>query len=131
VAARRWFGRWWPVFVYSAGIFVASSLPGSGLPKSQILAQDKLVHAVVFAGLAALAVRAARRPGRSALTAFTIAWAYATGYGAIDELHQRMTPGRFSDVFDLVADAVGAAVGGGVGAKVMAWADVLRQRRAD
>lgn len=117
--SRRRFGRWLPPAIWAGAIFVASSVPGSGLPKSAVFSHDKIIHALVFAVLGALCARAARRAWIGALV--------ATAYGALDELHQRYAPGRFSDGNDLLADAVGALVGA-VGAMVFMW---VRRRRAE
>lgn len=103
MARPRLLWRWLPVVVYAAAIFVASSIPGRSMPGGRLFAYDKLVHAVVFAGLGALAWRASR--------SFGLAVAIAAAYGALDELHQRFTPGRSSESLDLVADVVGAALG--------------------
>lgn len=87
-----------------AAIFAASSIPGRSVPAPPILGWDKLVHAVVYAVLAALLVRATG--GRLAL-----ALAIAILYGVTDELHQALVPGRFADPFDALADAIGALLG--------------------
>jgi VanZ family protein len=72
---------------------------------------DKTGHTLGYTLLGLTVVRAVagglprRITWSVALTAIVI----TTGYGALDELHQRFVPGRSSDVFDLYADAVGAA----------------------
>lgn len=95
--------RWIPAVVYAAGIFAASSIPGRAMPVTRLLLQDKLVHAVVFAGLGALLYRACRRVWLTALL--------GGAYGVLDELHQRVTRGRSSELWDAVADAIGVLVG--------------------
>lgn len=71
---------------------------------------DKFAHFVAYAVLAGLSLRAAAG-GRWAgvnRRAALVALAVACGYGALDELHQVFTPGRFAGVDDWVADALGA-----------------------
>jgi VanZ family protein len=92
--------------LWAVGIFLASSIPGSGIPRNVVFAHDKLLHALVFAGLGACAWHALRRP--------VPAWLIAVGWGGLDELHQKFVPGRMSDPWDLAADAAGAALGVGV-----------------
>ena len=95
--------RWGPVVAYMAAIFVMSSIPGTQVPLPGLWRYDKVVHAIAFAGLAVLTLRATRRPA--------IAIGLTTVYGALDELHQRYTPNRSSDPEDLLADFVGACIG--------------------
>ena len=69
---------------------------------------DKLVHALVFAVLAAAIGYASGLCGKAMLAA---AFCGAMAVGAIDEWHQMYLPGRSAGWDDLAADAVGSAVG--------------------
>ena len=78
---------------------------------------DKLVHALVFAVLAAaMGYASGWRGWRMVLLAF----GGALAVGVLDEWHQMMLPGRSAGWDDLAADAVGAALG--------AWTVSLRAR---
>jgi len=83
---------------------------------------DKTAHFAAYFVLSALALRATsggRWTGvtvRSAVGAFAV----AATYGALDELHQLMTPGRFAAIDDWVADALGALSAIALGL-VIAW----------
>ena len=111
--AVRSLALWGPVVLHMALIFGMSSvshppaLPGRDL--------DKLVHAVLYAGLSALLVRALaggwQRP--VTLRIAVLAAALATMYGVSDEIHQAFVPPRESDPRDLVADGIGAALAAG------------------
>lgn len=109
---------------YAGAIIALSSIPGRSLPESPAENFDKLVHAGIYAGLAALVCRAWWIAGRRSIAAALLAAACAAAFGGLDELYQSFTPGRFSSVADLVADAVGACLG-----SVAAWG-ILR-RHAD
>ena len=102
--------RWLPPLAWAVAIFAASSIPGDSMPAPGLFRYDKLIHAAVFAVLGALCQRAGRR--------LPLSFALATGYGALDELHQRYTPNRSPEVADVVADGLGALVG----AAAMMWA---------
>lgn len=108
MAYRRPLLWWLPPVVWAAGIFALSSI--SFAPKPALLpGADKLVHAALFAVLAALVYLALRRAhgwdaGRAARTAFFLTLLYA----ALDELHQVFTPLRVPDVKDWLADGIGA-----------------------
>jgi VanZ family protein len=96
---------WLPVLVYVGLMFAASSVPGRDIPTLFPYA-DKLEHLTEYALFGLLLGRAFR---------FTVGgqrgrvWALSTValgafVGGMDELYQRFTPGRFSDVRDWVVD---------------------------
>lgn len=67
------------------------------------LALDKLIHAGLYAVLAALWLWA--RPDKP-----WQALALASLYGAVDEWHQSWVPGRSADAWDWLADTAGASL---------------------
>jgi VanZ family protein len=110
---------------YAALIYWLSAQPNPlpWVPRG-LLTSDKVVHALEYALLGALAALAlgARgvRPGRALLLAAVL----ASAYGASDEIHQSFVPNREADAGDWAADTVGAILGaGGVAA-------ALRRRNA-
>jgi VanZ family protein len=107
------FWAWVPVPLWTAVIFLASSVPGSELP-SLPGQSDKLVHAGVYAILGALVVRAARVtwPRWTGKRTVAMAMIFCVLYGASDEFHQAFTPMRTPDWRDLLADMIGGAIGG-------------------
>jgi hypothetical protein len=120
--------RWWlwlPVVLYMAGIFGLSSLPTTpDLPGGS----DKGLHAVLYAGLGVLLVRAMAGGLRRRITV-TIAVAatlIAGAYGVSDEFHQHFVPPRQVEGLDVVADAIGA----GAAAFALAGWSIARGRRA-
>jgi VanZ family protein len=102
---------WGPVALYALAIFVESSI--SRVPALPSGFTDKDAHALLYAGLAVLILRALS--GGRWLAAATASGAAAVGlaalYGISDEFHQRFVPGRTADVFDWFADVVGASLG--------------------
>jgi VanZ family protein len=112
--SARW-AAFLPAVVWAVTLFLLSSIPAQVLPRSQFRLADKLVHAAVYGVLGALAARGFHRGYRT--TAWR-AWVWgvltAVLYGATDELHQVVVPGRSADVVDLLADGVGACVGAGL-----------------
>jgi VanZ family protein len=87
---------------------------------------DKDAHALLYAGLGALIVRAiaggwGRRP---TLAAAVAAVAIATAYGVSDEFHQSFVPMRQVEAMDVVADATGAAL---AAFGLYGW-DIIRSR---
>lgn len=124
IAARRWrrLGLWLPVAGYMAAIFWLSSLSS---PPSPPGVSDKWQHAVAYAGLAVVALRATAggRWGGVTRAALAAAWLIAVLYGVSDEFHQAFTPGRTPDVMDVAADAIGALAGTGA---IGAWSIIRR-----
>ncbi len=99
------FHYWLPVVLYVGLIFSASSIPGRDVPVL-FPYMDKLEHLAEYSLFGLLLGRAFR---------FTVGgqrgrlWAFATvglggTVGALDELYQRLTPGRMSDVRDWAVD---------------------------
>jgi len=108
------FVRYWlPVILYVGLIFGASSVPGRDIP-TLFPGSDKLEHLTEYGLFGLLLGRAFR---------FTVGgdrgkiWSLSTvllgGFvGGMDEIYQRFTPGRVSDIRDWMMDvaAVTAAV---------------------
>jgi VanZ family protein len=102
-----------------AVIFYLSS-QSDPLPEVTARVWDKVLHAVEYAGLAALLGRALLGEGLGPLTAFGAAALLAAAYGATDEYHQLSVPLRNGDLQDWMVDVIGACLG--------AMACVLRAR---
>jgi len=100
------FVRYWlPVILYVGLIFGASSVPGRDIP-TLFTNSDKLEHLTEYALFGLLLGRAFRFSIGGARAKF---WSLATvllgGFvGGMDELYQRFTPGRVSDIRDWVMD---------------------------
>lgn len=112
----RLLSLWSPVALYMAGLFFLSSQPE--LPGAS-LTPDWAQHAVAYAGLALVTLRATTDGRWAAVGAKAIgaAWLIAVLYGLSDEFHQAFVPTRSPSGWDLVADAAGAAL-----ALAAAWA---------
>jgi VanZ family protein len=97
-------------------IFVLSSVPS--LPAFRApFDVPTIAHIVFFGILCLLAERAFFHQTalqflrtNSLLSAFV----FTCAYGVLDEVHQLYVPGRWADVYDVVADAIGATI-------AMAW----------
>lgn len=106
----------WPyrlqTLLYCAAIFWLSSR--EDLPSDSLLPDipgiDKIIHAILYAGLAAVISIGLRRSNANLRPGFQF-WLpilFVILYGASDELHQYFVPTRTADPFDLLADTVGA-----------------------
>ena len=98
-----------PIALWAGTIFVLSAQ--SRLPTIEVNHFDKLVHASVYAVLGLLFTRALRGYGGARTTSLVLGILFASAYGATDEVHQMITPGRSPDVRDWIADSVGAVAG--------------------
>lgn len=108
---------WFPVILYMALIFGLSSIPA---PPALPDGVDKDAHALLYAGLGGLLVRALAGGWRRRVTiaAAGLAVAIAAVYGVSDEFHQSFVPPRQVETLDVVADAVGACLAAGA---LYAW----------
>ena len=81
-------------------------------------AQDKLLHAGVYAVLGLLLLTAQPRQTQGYnWKQVGISVSIASLYGISDEIHQYFVPGRSSEVLDWVADSLGALIA----AALLAW----------
>lgn len=97
---------------YCAAIFWLSSAPRDPLPQYRFPGRDKVAHAVVYGGLAAVVSQGLRRRGRPVAPAaqFWVPVVFAGLYGLSDELHQHFVPGRSADAVDLLVDVAAALI---------------------
>jgi VanZ family protein len=106
---------WGPVIGYAGLIFYlsAQSHPDEDLPSFLSFFNDKVLHAVEYAGLGGLCYRAFRWgvSGQVASRALVFAIVMASLYGMTDEVHQLFVPFRESSWQDWLADIVGAVIG--------------------
>jgi VanZ family protein len=100
-AIRRRFAALWAVAWLVVTVLLLMPVPG-GVPEGA----DKVVHFLIFAGLAFGAVSFSHRAGPlSGLAVLTIAG------GTAIEFAQRLTPWRTFDLADAAANALGACSG--------------------
>lgn len=101
-----------PALGYAALIFWLSHHPDP-LPALSGRLWDKVLHALEYAGLAALlAVGLGHLEPRRPVRAVLLAVALAAAYGLTDELHQAFVPRRDCSALDWAFDLMGAVVGG-------------------
>jgi len=97
-------------------------VPGLGPSPSPASHTDKLAHAVAYGILALLLARALRGSSRARLGDIAlIACIWATAYGGLEELIQRLLE-RTPDFLDILSNAAGAAIA------ALAWWGVARRR---
>jgi VanZ family protein len=114
-----------PTALYCAVIFFLSSQPDLGENPPAWLdwpGSDKLVHLVLFGGLAGLVAMGLIRSNGSTLSRRALFFGpmlFATLYGLSDEIHQWFVPKRSCDLGDLFADALGATI---IAGAITGWA---------
>jgi VanZ family protein len=105
---------WFPLWAYSAIIFLISSLPASSIGFTHVV-WDKLLHTLEYTVLGFLAARAfAQHNKESGLVLWAICVVFCFGFGLTDEFHQSFVPGRESALNDAYADLLGGAIGAGI-----------------
>ena len=113
-----------PPVLWGLFIFLLSSIPNPQLPSTLPGWSDKVTHAALYAVFGALIVRSLTTT-RPPLTRIAVAVAIAASFGAIDEWHQRLIPGRSSDHRDWYADVSGSVAG-----SILAFAGLRREFRS-
>ena len=112
---RRILFYWGPVAGYAGLIFYlsAQSHPDEDLPSLLGSVNDKVLHAMEYAGLGGLCYRAFRWgvDGPVAARALFFAILTASLYGLTDEVHQLFVPLRESSWQDWLADVTGSTLG--------------------
>ena len=100
-----------PSVAWSFFIFTASSIPSQNISMLPGFS-DKMVHAGVFGILCWLLHIAFFHQGNMTVKKYSlmIAIVITSLYGLSDEYHQMFTPGRSTEVYDLLADTAGAVV---------------------
>ncbi len=99
-----------PALLWAVVIFIASSIPGSKIPRFIHQINDKLIHAsifFVFGLFVYLALEPKVKSVRLDWKRVVIAVLVVVVYGISDELHQSFVPGRTVDVLDATADSLG------------------------
>jgi VanZ family protein len=90
-------------------IFVGTHLPSSSIPR--LGGSDKLLHFGAFGGLAFLVAWALPTREGKALQRALWTLGLVITYGMLDELTQKLIPGRTCSMGDFIADAIGACMG--------------------
>ena len=98
-----------PVF-WAALILALTSVPGSAVPDVGFSAADKVVHLLLYGILGALTARSLEDTAHPARSIAVVTLAVSL-FGAVDELHQLLIPGRGADFLDWLADSVGGFTG--------------------
>ena len=115
--------RWLPPLVWAGVILLGTSLPQEAVP-IQTSRIDKILHFGIYTVFAFLLTRQIS-VGFRLWQSVVLAIAFAMAFGAFDEWHQQLIPGRSTEFADWVADSIGAVVG----ACVAAVMEVRRRAR--
>jgi len=99
---------WSITIMYALLIFYLSSIPITQPQALKIPYITTIEHVIEYAILGFLLLTAFRSIKRNEVWAVI---ALACLYGVSDEIHQSFTPGRFCDVFDVLADCAGVLIG--------------------
>ena len=97
------------LLAYWIAIFIGTHLPSSSIPR--LGGNDKLLHLGAFGGLAFLVAWALPTREGKALQRAVWTLGLIIGYAMLDELTQKLIPGRTCSLGDFVADSVGAVLG--------------------
>lgn len=101
---------WAPPVLWAGFILLLTSWPSAGLPASlSVAGVDKVGHFGLYGVLGFLVGRAL--PRRRVLSTLVAAALGIALFGALDEWHQVLVPGRAASILDWVADISGTITG--------------------
>jgi VanZ family protein len=103
--------RYGLLIAWAGLLFVLSSIPDLQFPVRVFSWDDKIQHALAYAPVGWLFLRAIVWKKNFTRRALWLAILAGALYGATDELHQYFVPGRAADWTDWLADTIGAALG--------------------
>ncbi len=103
---------WGPAAAWAAVLFLLSATPGGLAAARSLPISDEVLHLCVYSVLGA-ALGNVRIQSSPAIP-HGVLIALGVLYGATDEWHQSMVPGRVPSVTDWLADAAGVVIGYGV-----------------
>ena len=112
------------------GLIFYLSAQANPLPLLTAHVWDKLLHAIEYAGLGVLLLRAFKGERLPWRTALLLALVLTSLYGASDEWHQSFVPGRDSEIADWYADTTGGGIGALAGF-LLAWLPMQIGRAQD
>jgi VanZ family protein len=101
-----------PFYLFAAIILTVSSMPHFNPPNFEITFLDKIAHFIEYSIFSFLALRSLgkllvfRNRNKLYWGVFIISVVFA----ALDEWHQAYIPGRFSDIYDFIADFFGSII---------------------
>ena len=112
-----------PAVLYAGAVFYAGLIRLPTLPEVGFVATDKLLHALVFGGLALLLARAWHWSKPAALAYQKLARGVlgSSLLGLLLELCQACVSYRSADVWDWVADTFGALLAAGLASLGLYW----------
>jgi VanZ family protein len=97
---------WLLPLLWAVCILIATSIPGSYIPRVNVPNLDKVVHFTFYGIFAALLLPA--MPGKLSQR-IALVLLFIAVFAALDEFHQKFIPGRTMDLADWIADVSGAA----------------------
>jgi len=102
----------WLTLVYAVLILIVSSIPDLKTPQLGFEYQDKLYHFIEYSIFSVLLFFALLNSQKDFLrkNVLQISLLIGASFGILDELHQKLIPGRQADVLDFTADFVGVAL---------------------
>lgn len=110
---RVWL-RFMPAIVWAIILAVLLLIPSDSIPDSKLLSYDKLAHIGVFAllsGLIAFGAHSTKRLGRNKISRDLWTLTISIVYGSTLEILQQFSPGRMTDLYDLIANVAGTILG--------------------
>ncbi|RKY77442.1 hypothetical protein DRQ07_08765 [candidate division KSB1 bacterium] len=99
-----------PALIMALVILTLSSIPNLTLPDAGIDFEDKIPHFIEYFIFYMFLLRSASKLFKSVKKRYLYSFLFAVAFAGIDEIHQMFISGRYSELFDFIADTAGSAL---------------------
>ena len=92
------------IILFSLLIIVGSSIPGNNIPSNYFFKLDKLLHILEYFIFGSLLITSLYN---KSIYPYYLTFFIGLVFGVIDELYQSTVFGRFSSIYDVIANIIG------------------------
>ncbi len=97
----------WAFYIWAGLVLIVSSIPSLSIPMEKMWNPDKIAHAGEYAIFAFLYYKYRQTAGSNTGRIIRTLFIFTLTIPILDELHQKLIPGRMYSIYDVLADIIG------------------------